>query len=105
LKDAGLTGIKVLWTLFERRIQPLKARARPLFQYSGIGDLTRVSLEVLKPAEVRSRVWMLINKKMTADEEADLSHHEASQALHLAARRESYDLPCVSLLSCSCQRL
>ncbi|OEL23170.1 hypothetical protein BAE44_0015811 [Dichanthelium oligosanthes] len=96
LKDAGLTGIKVLWILFERRIQPLKAWVRPLFQYSSVGDLMRVSPEVLEPTEVKSRVWTVIKKKMTADEEADLNHLEAGQALHLAARREGYDPPCLA---------
>ncbi|OEL24228.1 hypothetical protein BAE44_0014753 [Dichanthelium oligosanthes] len=94
LKEAGLTGIKVLWTLFERRIQPLKARARPLFQYSGVGNPTRVSPEVLEPVEVRSRVWTMIKKKMTVDEVADLDHHEADQALLPAAKWEGYDPPC-----------
>ncbi|OEL13894.1 hypothetical protein BAE44_0025087 [Dichanthelium oligosanthes] len=43
LKDAGLTGVKVLWTFFERRVQPLTARAHPLFRYTGAGDSTRTS--------------------------------------------------------------
>ncbi|OEL27809.1 hypothetical protein BAE44_0011172 [Dichanthelium oligosanthes] len=63
LKAAGLTGVKVLWTFFERRVQPLKARVHPLFRYFGIGDLTRVSPEVLEPAEVRSRVRTVIKRR------------------------------------------
>ncbi|OEL18058.1 hypothetical protein BAE44_0020923 [Dichanthelium oligosanthes] len=78
LKTAGLTGIKVLWTFFERRIQPLKARERTLFQYSGVGDPMRVSPEELEPAEMRSRVCTMIKNKLTTDEEADLNCHEAS---------------------------
>ncbi|OEL17447.1 hypothetical protein BAE44_0021534 [Dichanthelium oligosanthes] len=94
LNVAGLTGIKVLWTLFERRIQPLKAQVPPLFQYSGVGDTTRASPEELELAELRSRVWMVIKKKLTADEEADLNCHEAVQAHDPAARRQGHDPPC-----------
>src|SRR5579859_4987164 len=53
LKDAGLTGVKVLWTFFERRVQPLAARARPLFRYTGADDSMRTSPKPLTPREVR----------------------------------------------------
>ncbi|OEL34246.1 hypothetical protein BAE44_0004735, partial [Dichanthelium oligosanthes] len=99
LKAAGLTGVKVLWTFFERRVQPLKARAHPLFRYSGVGDPTRASPEVLEPTEVRSRVWTVIKRRQAADNEADLDYHEAGQAPHPAARREGNDPFCVSLVS------
>ncbi|OEL23984.1 hypothetical protein BAE44_0014998 [Dichanthelium oligosanthes] len=52
LKDAGLTGVKVLWTFFERRVQPLMARVHPLFRYTGAGDPMRMSPEVLTSAEM-----------------------------------------------------
>ncbi|OEL29829.1 hypothetical protein BAE44_0009152 [Dichanthelium oligosanthes] len=50
-KGAGLTGVKVMWTFFERRVQPLMARAHPLFRYAGADDPTRMSLDALSPAE------------------------------------------------------
>ncbi|OEL13862.1 hypothetical protein BAE44_0025119, partial [Dichanthelium oligosanthes] len=77
LKVAGLTGIKVLWTLFERRVQPLKARAHPLYRYTGDGDPTRMSPEVLAPVEVRSRVWTVIKRsKDVEDDTAELDRHQ-----------------------------
>ncbi|OEL37744.1 hypothetical protein BAE44_0001237, partial [Dichanthelium oligosanthes] len=92
-----LTGVRVMWTLFKRRIQPLKARARPLFQYSGPADPMCESLEELEPSEVRARVCAVIKKRLTAEEEADLNLHLAGQAHLPMARREGHDPRCVSL--------
>ncbi|OEL29337.1 hypothetical protein BAE44_0009646 [Dichanthelium oligosanthes] len=91
LKDAGLTGVKVLWTFFERRVQPLAARVHPLFRYTGAGDLTRTSLEALPPAEVRSRVWAMIKRAKVDDDVVELDRHEAGLALVPAARHVGYD--------------
>ena len=33
--SAGLDGVMVLWTMIERRVQPLKCRATQLCDYSG----------------------------------------------------------------------
>ncbi|OEL19271.1 hypothetical protein BAE44_0019712 [Dichanthelium oligosanthes] len=94
LKEAGLTGVKVLWTFFERRVQPLKARARPLYRYTGIDDPTRASPEVLAPLEVRSRVWTVIKQSKDVQDDIDeLDCHEAGHAPELAARREGHDPP------------
>ncbi|OEL17502.1 hypothetical protein BAE44_0021479 [Dichanthelium oligosanthes] len=102
LKDAGLTGVKVLWTFFERRVQPLAARARPLFRYTGAGDLIRTSPEPLTPGEVRSRVWAVIKRaKAAEDDTAELERHEASLAPELVARDEGYD-PAIPLRSKMC---
>ncbi|OEL14343.1 hypothetical protein BAE44_0024638 [Dichanthelium oligosanthes] len=92
LKVTGLTGVKVLWTLFERRVQPLKARAHPLYQYTGDGDPTRTSPEVLAPAELRSQVWMVIKLlKDVEDDTAELDRHQDGLAPEPAARREGHD--------------
>ncbi|OEL14228.1 hypothetical protein BAE44_0024753 [Dichanthelium oligosanthes] len=92
LKVTGLTGVKVLWTLFERRVQPLKARAHPLYRYTGDGDPTRTSPEVLAPTEVRSRVWTVIKRsKDVEDDTAEIDRHQDGLAPELAARREGHD--------------
>lgn len=44
----GLNGVKVLWTMFEQRIQPLKQRVHPLYDYSRVKDLTHKSMEELE---------------------------------------------------------
>ncbi|OEL12745.1 hypothetical protein BAE44_0026236 [Dichanthelium oligosanthes] len=92
LKVAGLTGVKVLWTIFERRVQPLKARAHPLYQYTDDGDPTRMSPETLTPGEVRSRVWAVIKRsKDVEDDNAELDRHQDGLAPEPAARREGHD--------------
>ncbi|OEL24537.1 hypothetical protein BAE44_0014444 [Dichanthelium oligosanthes] len=88
LKKAGLTGVKVLWTFFERRVQPLKAQAHPLFRYTSADDTTRMSLEALEPAEVRSRVWAVIRRAQAADDVVELDRHKAGLAPEPATRRE-----------------
>ncbi|OEL13236.1 hypothetical protein BAE44_0025745 [Dichanthelium oligosanthes] len=99
LKEASLTGVWVLWTFFERRVQPLAARARPLFRYAGDDDSTRTSREPLTPEEVRSRMWGVIKRVKDAEDDiAELDHLEAGDALGPAARREGNDPPIISLL-------
>ncbi|OEL27305.1 hypothetical protein BAE44_0011676 [Dichanthelium oligosanthes] len=99
LKKAGLTGVRVLWTFFERRVQPLAARAHPLFWYTGDDDSTRTSRELLTPEEVRSRVWAGIKRAKDAEDDiAELDHLKAGDAPEPAARREGNDPSVVSLL-------
>ncbi|OEL31531.1 hypothetical protein BAE44_0007450 [Dichanthelium oligosanthes] len=94
LKRAGLTGVRVLWTFFERRVQPLKARAHPLYRYTGVGDPMRLSRDELTPLEVRARVRAAIKRsKHVADDVAELDRHQHGLALEPAARREGLDLP------------
>ncbi|OEL37874.1 hypothetical protein BAE44_0001107 [Dichanthelium oligosanthes] len=99
LKNAGLTGVKVLRTLFERRVQPLAARVRPLFCYSGDDDPSRMRLEPLTPLEIWSRVWAVIKRAKDAEADfAELERHQAGDAPQPAARREGHDPVVVSLL-------
>ena len=58
--SARLNGIKVIWTLFERHVQPLKARAHPLYNYSGVKDPTQERTEELSVDVVRRRVVDLV---------------------------------------------
>jgi hypothetical protein len=100
LKVAGLTGVKVLWTFFERRVQPLKAREHPLYRYTGDDDPTRMKPERLTPLEIRSRVWAVI-KRSKAEVEKDnveLDRHQAGLALEPVARHAGHDPPNVSFL-------
>ncbi|OEL21486.1 hypothetical protein BAE44_0017495 [Dichanthelium oligosanthes] len=99
LKDAGLTGVKVLWTFFERRVQPLVARVHPLFRYTGTDDPTRTSRGVLGPGEVRSHVWAVIKQAKNAEDDiVELDRHEAGLAPELATKQEGHDPVVVSLL-------
>jgi hypothetical protein len=99
LKNAGLTGVEVLWTPFERRVQPLAVRVRPLFRYSGDGDPTRMRPEPLTPLEIRSHVWAVIKRAKNAEDDfAELDRHQAGLAPQPAARREGHDPVIVSLL-------
>ncbi|OEL13139.1 hypothetical protein BAE44_0025842 [Dichanthelium oligosanthes] len=88
LKGAGLSGVKVMWTFFEWRVHPLRARVHPLFRYTGAGDPTRMSLDELTPAEVRSRVWTVIRR---AEITLELDHLQAGTALVPAARHAGND--------------
>ncbi|OEL38768.1 hypothetical protein BAE44_0000213 [Dichanthelium oligosanthes] len=99
LKASGLTGVRVLWTFFERRVQPLAARERPLFRYTGADDPMRTSPEPLTLGEVRSRVGAVIKRaKNTEDDLTELDRHEAGLALEPVARDEGHD-PAVPLRS------
>ncbi|OEL27528.1 hypothetical protein BAE44_0011453 [Dichanthelium oligosanthes] len=88
LKGAGLTGVKVMWTFFERRIQPLRARAHPMFRYTGASDPTRMSPAALTPTEVRARMWAVIRRTEITPE---LEQLEAGQPLVPTARHAGYD--------------
>ncbi|OEL23868.1 hypothetical protein BAE44_0015113, partial [Dichanthelium oligosanthes] len=89
LKAAGLTGVKVMWTFFERRIQPLMAWAHALYRYAGVKDPTRMSPEELTQKEVRARVWAVIKRP---DDNPDLDRHERGQAPYPTARHAKNDL-------------
>ncbi|OEL15328.1 hypothetical protein BAE44_0023651 [Dichanthelium oligosanthes] len=88
LKAAGLTGVKVMWTFFERRIQPLMAQAHTMYRYTSVGDPMRMSPEVLTPGEVRTRVWAVIKRP---EDNQDLDRHERGQAPYPAARHAKND--------------
>ncbi|OEL31962.1 hypothetical protein BAE44_0007019, partial [Dichanthelium oligosanthes] len=92
-----LTGVRVLWTFFERRVQPLVARARPLFRYTGDDDSMRTSREPLTPEEVRSRVWVVIKRvKDVEDDITELDRLEAGAVPGPTARHAGNDPAIVS---------
>ncbi|OEL15796.1 hypothetical protein BAE44_0023185, partial [Dichanthelium oligosanthes] len=87
-----LTGVKVMWTFFERRVQPLMARAHPLFWYTGVGDPMRMSSDVLMSREVRTRVWTVIRRAEINPELDQLG----GTAIVPIARHTGYDSVTVS---------
>ncbi|OEL13435.1 hypothetical protein BAE44_0025546, partial [Dichanthelium oligosanthes] len=88
LKVAGLTGVKVMWTFFERRVQPLMAPAHALYKYAGVKDPTRMSPEVLTSKEVKARVRAVTKR---SEDEPDLDRHERGEAPYPAARHAKND--------------
>lgn len=45
LVRGGLTGVEILVTWMDRRIQPLQARENPMYEYAGVTDSTRSVLD------------------------------------------------------------
>jgi hypothetical protein len=61
-----LSGIQLIRTFFERRVQPLAARAHFMWDYIDRRDPTRVSSDKLKEAEVDDGVRAVTNLKKTS---------------------------------------
>jgi hypothetical protein len=51
-----LSGIQLIWTFIERRIQPLSARAHCMWDYTDRQDPTRISPDELKESEIDDSV-------------------------------------------------
>ncbi|OEL23857.1 hypothetical protein BAE44_0015124, partial [Dichanthelium oligosanthes] len=62
-----------------RRVQPLKARAHPLFQYAGATDPTRKLVADLPRSEVKARVVNVL--KMGVDIKVALDNHPSPRCL------------------------
>ena len=56
-----VTGLQLIRVFLERRVQPLMARARGMWEYSGRRDSTRISSDELKDEEVDNRVRQFTN--------------------------------------------
>lgn len=54
-----VTGIHLIAAFIQRRIQPLQARAHPMWAYQGVCDLTRISTVEFRLIEVCRRVRRL----------------------------------------------
>ena len=52
LKDAGLTGVQLSGIFLKRRVQPLKARGEPMWEYRGADDTSRVRKDELSSTEL-----------------------------------------------------
>jgi hypothetical protein len=58
-----LSGIQLIRTFIERRIQPLAARAHCMWDYSDRRDSTRISQDELREAEIDECVRTVMNIK------------------------------------------
>jgi hypothetical protein len=58
-----LSGIQLIRTFIERRVQPLAARAHCMWDYSDCRDPTRISSDKLKEAEIDDGVHAVTNLK------------------------------------------
>jgi hypothetical protein len=63
LKKAGLTGAGLCWTIFKKRIQPLKVRPHFMWLYSDQTDAMRESLDELSTSEVAARLVTVLEMK------------------------------------------
>jgi hypothetical protein len=58
-----LSGIQLICTFIERRVQPLAARAHCMWDYTDRRDSTRISSDELKEAEIDDGVRVVTNLK------------------------------------------
>jgi hypothetical protein len=61
-----LSGIQLIHTFIERRVQPLAARAHPMWEYTDHQDPTRISSDELREAEIDDSVHDVTNIKKKA---------------------------------------
>ena len=57
--EEGLNGISVVRNFLGRRIQPIKERVHPAYEYEGVQDATRESPELWKHEEMFDRLKSL----------------------------------------------
>src|SRR5215216_7937242 len=67
IPEKEVNGVDIIRTFLERRVQPLQARAHPMFLYSGRHDPTRVSSEKISEGNLDKDLRVLL--KFKADEE------------------------------------
>jgi hypothetical protein len=58
-----LSGIQLICTFIERRVQPLAARAHCMWDYTDRRDPTRISSDELRETEIDDSVWAVTNIK------------------------------------------
>jgi hypothetical protein len=58
-----LSGIQLICTIIERRVQPLAAQAHCMWDYSNRRDTTRISFDKPKEAEIDDGVRAVTNLK------------------------------------------
>jgi hypothetical protein len=61
-----LSGVQLVWTFIERRVQPLAARAHCMWDYSDHRDSTWISPDELHEAEIDDCVCAVTNIKRKA---------------------------------------
>lgn len=63
LQAGGLTGVDLITNWVMRQIQPLKARDRPMWVYSGLTDPTRSSAQELSASDLKARLKNLTRER------------------------------------------
>src|SRR4051794_25246781 len=66
IQGKEVSGVDIIHTFLKHRVQPLQARAHPMFLYSGASDPMRVSKEEMSSNEMDKVLRTLLNHK--ADE-------------------------------------
>jgi hypothetical protein len=61
-----LSGVQLIRTFIERRVQPLAARVHPMWEYTDRRDPTRISSNELREAEIDDNVCAVTNIKKKA---------------------------------------
>jgi hypothetical protein len=61
-----LSGVQLIRTFIERRVQPLAARVHPMWEYTDRRDPTRISSDELREAEIDDSVHAVTNIKKKA---------------------------------------
>src|SRR3954466_873294 len=65
--EKEVNGVDIIRTFLKRRVQPLQARAHPMFLYTGRYDLARVSAEELSRGDLDRELRPLLKfKALTA---------------------------------------
>src|SRR3954468_23478626 len=67
IPEKEVNGVDIIRTFLERRVQPLQARAHPMFLYAGRRDPTRVSAEKFSQGDLDRALRLLL--KFKAEEE------------------------------------
>ena len=63
IPEKEVNGVDIIRTFLERRVQPLQARAHPMFLYSGRRDPTRVSAEKMSEGDLDRALRVLLKFK------------------------------------------
>jgi hypothetical protein len=61
-----LSGVQLIWTFIEHRVQPLAARVHPMWEYTDRRDPTRISSDELREPEIDDNVRAITNTKKKA---------------------------------------
>ena len=63
IPEKEVNGVDIIRTFLERRVQPLQARAHPMFLYFGRRDPTRVSAEKISKGDLDKDLRALLKFK------------------------------------------
>ena len=99
--DLESLGVQVIRTFMGRRIQPLQARSRGMWEYSGPEDPTRVSPVEYSPSELEAKVKVVTKLKADEDLPGDPAVAPFSRDNPVPEVRLTSSLSLLITLSCS----